>query len=229
MKKDNKKALMYLGIIFFASLISYKLPHDSYSIIEYFIRPIKFETSVLYIAGIIPLTLYIISIVGIFRLEKFKYNNKLLIFIIIVGIIIPSMDLVLDFSRTSFHSLRNDGLESMDIVESDMHISAIEDKVYISIDLELIDYGKGSNKFKIRLYYPEELAKYSKKEYYDFEGYYYLYGNKDTIPLDQEIEIELEDKRYIDDLFETNWYNQDYKIELYNSEEKVDITIRGEK
>ena len=139
------------------------------------------------------------------------------------------MDYLLDFSRASFHYLRNDGLESMDIVESDMHISAIEDKAYINLDLELIDYGKASNKFKIRLYYPQELTRYIEKEYYDFEGYYYSYGNKDTIPLDQQIEIDLKDSRDIDDLFEVNWYNQDYKIKLSNSEEKVDITIRGEK
>jgi hypothetical protein len=60
LRRHNKELLKYLGIIFIVVLISYKIPHDSYSISQYVIRPIKFRNSVLYLSGILPLALFLL-------------------------------------------------------------------------------------------------------------------------------------------------------------------------
>ena len=90
MSKDNKKLIWYLGIIFIAILLTYKLPHNSNSIIQYVISPIRVgNNSVFYLSGIIPLVLLIIGISGLFKLERFRSTSKLLIFITIILLVIP--------------------------------------------------------------------------------------------------------------------------------------------
>ncbi len=59
LSKDNKKLLKYLGILFILGLSAYKLPHDSYSIIQYIIRPIRYKNSTIYLSVIVPLDLNI--------------------------------------------------------------------------------------------------------------------------------------------------------------------------
>ena len=62
MYKDNKNLLKYLGIVFIAVLLIYKLPHNSYSIIEYIIPPIRNNNSVIYLSGLVPLILFVVGI-----------------------------------------------------------------------------------------------------------------------------------------------------------------------
>ena len=78
MSKDNKDLLKYLGIIFIAILLIYELPHDSYSLIQYIIPPIRSNNSVIYLSGLVPLILLIVGINGLFKLERFEGKSKLL-------------------------------------------------------------------------------------------------------------------------------------------------------
>ena len=106
LSKDNKMLIKYLGIIFISTLLTYKLPHDSYSIIQYIIRPIRYKGSTIYLTGIIPLVLFFIGIKGLFKIERFADKSKILLFIVIILIIIPIMKGTLDFTRTSYLWLR---------------------------------------------------------------------------------------------------------------------------
>lgn len=100
MSKDNRKLIQYLGIIFIVVLLTYNLPRDSYSIIQYIIPPIRVgESSVIFLSGLVPLALFIIGIKGLFKLERFTNTSKLLVFITVVLIVIPLMKWTLDFSR----------------------------------------------------------------------------------------------------------------------------------
>lgn len=80
MDTDNKKLFKYLGIIFISVLICYKLPHSSYSIIEYIIRPIRINYTTIYLAGLIPLVLFIIGIKGLFKLKRNEKKSKFFYF-----------------------------------------------------------------------------------------------------------------------------------------------------
>lgn len=74
LSKDNKKLLKYLGILFILGLSAYKLPHDSYSIIQYIIRPIRYKNSTIYLSGIVPLDLNI-------KFKTFLYLKEVYIWI----------------------------------------------------------------------------------------------------------------------------------------------------
>lgn len=140
MSKDNKKLILYLVIIFIAVLLTYKLPHNSYSIIQYIIPPIRLgNNSVLYLSGLVPLVLIIIGIRGLFKLERFRNTSKLLIFITIVLLVIPVMNWGLDFSRTNYHWIKDDGLMALDIEKSNISLSSTDDEMIINIKLDLKD------------------------------------------------------------------------------------------
>lgn len=227
MSEDNKKYLKYLGIIFISVIISYKLPHDSYSIIEYIIRPIRYKNSVTQLAGIVPLILFIIGIRGIFMLEKNKEKSKIFIFLVTVFIIIPIMKWSLGVVRTSYHGIMDDGLNSLDIVESSINLNGVNDELTINMDLNVIDYGSGYNKFNVRVYLPESLSNYVGKEYYEFENGYRTYGHKAEISINEEIPINKKYDNTLDDLYHTQWEWEPVKYEFYNDDQVVEIIDRG--
>lgn len=178
MDKDNKNLLKYLGVVFIAVLLTYKLPHDSYSIVEYIIPPIRNNNSVIYLSGLVPLVLFVVGIKGLFKLERFKDKSKLLVFIAVIVIVIPLMRWTLDFSRTNYHWIKDDGLKAIDIEDANLSLSGSDSKTTVKVNMELKDYGRKQNKFKIRMYLPESLNLYTGKEFYEFENYHFTYGNR---------------------------------------------------
>ena len=227
LSKENKKLLQYLGITFTAVLLTYKLPHDSYSIIQYIIPPIKGEDSVIYLSGIVPLVLFIIGIKGLFRLERFADKNRLLMFLAVVLILIPAMKWTLDMSRTNYHWIKGDGLKAIDIQTSDISVRTSNDERVISMILELKDYSRKQNTFKIRVYFPKSLSAYIGSEFYDFESDYYTHGNRRISKIREEMTIKLNNGDEKSSLFDSKWYWEDVAYELYNSEEKVKIIKHG--
>ena len=227
MSKENKKALQYLGIIFIAVLLTYKLPHDSYSITQYIIPPIRGENSVTHLSGILPLVLFIIGIKGLLNLERFADKSRLLIFIAVVLVIIPGMKWTLDVSRTNYHWIKGDGLKAIDIDESDISLKRVNDEKIISITLKLKDYGRKQNRFKIRVYLPKGIDAYIDEEFYDFERDYYTHGNRSASNIHEDIIIKLNNNYEAGELSDSQWYWEDVVYELYNDEEKIKIIRHG--
>lgn len=226
MSKDNKKLLKYLGIIFIAVLLTYKLPKDSYSIIQYIIPPIRSRNGVIYLSWLVPLILFIVGIKGLFKLERFAEKNKLLVFITVIIIIIPLMRWTLDFSRTNYHWIRNDGLRAIDIEESNISLTGTDNKMIMNVTLELKDYSRNHNKFKIRVYLPKSLSSYTDKEFYEFENYYFTYGNRNITNIQEDIVFELNSNK-TNELFDSTWFWEDVEYELYNNEERIKIIQHG--
>ena len=227
MSKENKKLLQYLGIILIAVLLTYKLPHDSYSIIQYIIPPIKGENSVTHLSGIVPLILFIIGIKGLFNLERFADKSRLLIFMAVVLVLIPAMKWTLDLSRTNYHWIKGDGLKAIDIEESDISVRTSNDEKVISMTLELKDYSRKQNKFKVRVYLPQGLRDHVGEEFYNFESDYYTHGRRSISNIREEIGIKPNDDYETSELSDSKWYWEDVKYELYNDEEKVEIIRHG--
>jgi hypothetical protein len=227
LSKDNKRLLKYLGIIFIAVLLTYKLPHDSYSIIQYIIRPIRYKNSTIYLSGIIPLILFIIGIKGLFKLERFAHRSKILIFIVVTFIIIPVMKSTLDFTRTSYYALKGTGLRAVDIVDANADLTSSNKELAIDLKLELIDYGKRGNEFKIRVHLPEKLSEYTGKEFYEFEKNYVTHGNRNKIKIDEQIVIKSDNDNLYSTLSGSQWYLDEFEYELYNEKEVIKIIDRG--
>jgi len=75
LSKDSKRLLKYLGLIFISALLTYKLPRDTYSIIQYLIKPIRFENSVLFLSGLFPLILLIVGIKGLLKMARVLFSQ----------------------------------------------------------------------------------------------------------------------------------------------------------
>ena len=174
-----------------------------------------------------PLTLFIFGMKGLFKLERFADKSKLLIFIAVVLIFVPAMKGTLDFSRTNYHSIKGDGLEAVDIEESNMSINSTNDEMVISINLKLKDYSRKENKFKIRVYLPESISAYTGSEFYDLDNDYYTHGNRGTYNVQEEITIKSNNNHEMSQLFDSRWYQEDMEYELYNGEETVKIIKHG--
>lgn len=227
LKEENKSLIKYLGMIFLDVIITYKLPHDSYSIIQYIIPPIRVGNGTLYLSWSIPLVLFIIGIKGLFNHERFVDKNKFLLFIVIIIVIIPLMRWTLGFSRTNYHWLRGDELRAVDIKESDIRLSGSDDDMIINVNLKLIDYGRKENQFKIKVYLPETLRKYVGGEFYEFENYYRTHGNRNILNINEEIMFKLAGDYEHEKLFESNWHWEDIEYKLYNDKEEVKIIEHG--
>ncbi len=75
MLKENKKFLIGLGILFLMVILTYPLPHNSYSLSQYILRPIILSNGVISLSGVIPLILFIIGVKYIYQIEKFKMKS----------------------------------------------------------------------------------------------------------------------------------------------------------
>ncbi len=222
MSDDNKKLLKYLAIIFIAELLIYKLPHDSYSIIEYIIKPIRRGDSVIYLSSIVPLILIFERIKGLSGLGRFKNKSKVLIFIVVMTILLPIMKWTLDVTRMSYHWLVDDGLSAVDIVDANVSLHTINDETKMNIKLELKDYGRRKKDFKIRIYFPKRWEAYFNKEYYELERRYRTYGYGKIKKVEEEIIVKLKDPSR-KDLFDSRWDWGSFEYKLYNEKESIRI------
>ncbi|MFA9377157.1 MAG: hypothetical protein ACERKZ_10455 [Lachnotalea sp.] len=216
MSRENKKLFQYLGIIFVAVLISSKLPHDSYSIIQYIIKPIKSNNLVINLSGFVPLAMILVGIKGIWKLEKFKIKHWAFITIIVFIFVIPLMQWTTDFTRTAYHWVKNDGVKSINIEKSYISLDSIDNHQIINIDLELKDYSRRHNEFKIRVFLPKSLAEIIGKEYYEFEDSYETRGDRSNLTVHKQIAIDDKVTASFGNIEDENWYYEDVEYEFYN-------------
>ncbi len=229
LSKDKKKLLIYLGLIFIGVLLVQKVPQASYSIIEQVIPPIKSNdnSSIFHPSSIFILIIFIIGIIGLANLERFEGKSKSLIFIVIVIVIIPLMNFTLEVTRTNYHWIKGDGLRAIEIQKSNISLAGSEDKVVVNLRLELKDYGRKNNKFKVRVYLPESLSVCTGKEVYDFENIYFTHGKRHVSIIEEDIVIEPISGSDTKQLFSSRWFREDLEYELYNDEEKIKILQPG--
>ncbi|ERK30115.1 hypothetical protein [Clostridium intestinale] len=223
MDTDNKKLFKYLGIIFISVLICYKLPHSSYSIIEYIIRPIRINYTTIYLAGLVPLVLFIIGIKGLFKLKRNEKKSKFFIFIVTVFVIIPIMKWSLGFARSSYHFIIKDGLNSLDIIDSKVNLGSNNNDFSINVNMEIIDYGSSNKDFKVKVYLPKSLTDILGEEVYDLERSYNTYGHKGKIYVNEKIVLKNVNEKMHGEIFKTMWSFDPIRYELYNNDQSIKI------
>src|SRR5690606_37770807 len=175
----------------------------------------------LMLAGFVPLALYIIGILGLFRLERFANTSKILIFLAVIIIVVPTMKWTLDTARTSYHWISGDELKALDIADANMNlsVSAAEhdvDKITINTSFEVINYGRGPKRFNVRLYLPESLSEAFGTEFVELDKNYMIYGAHNNMLIEEEINIEQAGAALDDHTYSKRWYRETYEYELYN-------------
>ena len=227
MSKDNKSMLIHLGMLFLAMLLIYKIPHDSYSVIQYMIKPIREGGGVFYISSVIPLTLILLGIIGLVNLKRFANKNKILIFLLVVVIIMPIMKWSLDSTRTIYYWVKQDKLNAVDIEEPSISLSSNNEKLTITMKFQLINYSRGTNNLKFRVFLPEALRKYTGMNIYESVNNYIISGNRNKLNVEEAIVVDLENSATQNNKPDSTWFYEDIKYELYNDVEVVEIIHHG--
>jgi hypothetical protein len=227
MKKEDRKLLIYLGVIFLALVLHHPLPHDSYSILRYAVSPIQAGNSTIFLDGIITLILLLIGISGLLDNERLRRSLKSFRLLFILFILIPLMGLFIDFARISYHSIVRDGISSVNIIDSDITLTQINGSASVNIDLGLKNYSVFAQKFSIRIYLPKSLSQYTGKAYYEFNTDYRIANCLDKMYVSGTFPIAGQNTEVPNRLPPGNWQYEDIKYELYNDERTVAIIRHG--
>lgn len=228
MKKNYTQILKYLGVIFISVLLTYKLPHDSYSIIQYTLKPIRLENSVIHLSGIIPLILFLIGLKGLFKVEWLAEKNKIFIFIIVILVVVPLMRNTLDIVKTTYYSVTNDKLSSINIKDANLRVSDMTDsEITINVKLTIIDYGRDIKDFKVRMYLPEPMKTWFNSESLDFGESYRTFGNRNISSIEKKFTVKLEKSYSEEYLLNSKWSWETFTYQLYNEEDSTQLTYHG--
>jgi hypothetical protein len=227
MKKDDKRLIIYFGVIFLAVVLNYPLPHDSYSILQYAFHPLQTENSIFYLAKIIYLILLVIGISGVLTAERFRRGIKLVKLLYILCILIPLMGLVIDFARVTYHTAARDGIHSVDIKSSDLSLSQTNGSATININLELKNYSFYDNKFGIRIYLPKTLSEYYGKESYEFDTKYQTHNYSNKLDVTQLILVGTPNTEARNSFPPDKWQYEDVKFELFDDKRTVAVIRHG--
>lgn len=226
MKSETKKLLKYLVVLFIMVIISKPLPHTSYSIIEYIIRPFKLGNGTMNLSGIIPLILFIYCISGIFRLEKYK-NSKVVTFFVIAIAVIPFMNWTIDMTRMGYHFIRQDGLNSVDLTESNISIVNNLDTITLNVSLTMKDYSRSNKEFKIRVFLPKTLRETLDLEYYEIDNTYITHGGSNLLSVQEDIIFQNVEYYKIVQINHSDWYREKVVYELYNDNQTIKVIDYG--
>lgn len=219
--------LKYLGIIFLGLLLIHRLPHNSYSVMQYIIPPISFQKGgTLHLAGLPMLILFIYSFIKIVNLRKFAEKNKFFVFLIIIVVAIPLMRESIQFTRSTYHAIVQSGLASVDcnFDKSSINVAWGESReVTVNVNLELINYGRNHNQFKVRIHIPEKWQAYFDVDYLQLEETYTIDGYRNTIKIQEQLNLEITERYTVEDARNHPWYYETFHYELYNDKESIMI------
>lgn len=214
MLKENKRFVIYISILFLSVLLSYPLPHRSLSTIQFLIPAIHYGNSTIFISGIIIIILFLIGVVGIISTRDYKRNK--LVLVIIVAIIVPAiMSYMLDLTRTTYHTIKKDSVQSIDILESHISLNRVNDDFSVNIKLDLKNYNFHPNRFNIRVYLPKTLSIYTGITNFDFSDSYIIRHLNDSLSVNESFDVHVSDEAY-NYLTASNWSNESVQYELYD-------------
>lgn len=133
----------------------------------------------------------------------------------------------IDMSRSVYYLATHAKLKTIDMKDSNLSISAQNDKLTVSVHLDLIDYGWDQKEFKLRVYLPVTLSEFCDVDVYEFDKLYFTHGKKSNLIINETFVICLEDRVHIDGVSRIDWYQQEIIYELFNNEESIQIVDHG--
>lgn len=226
--EDNLKLFKAMVLLLLIPLLLYPIPHRSYSIIEYVIRPVALGNVTIFFSGVIIIVLFILGVKGLFSLERYRNASKIVIVIVTIIIIGPLMRGALDYARMGYYWLSGDSLSAVDIAEKSITMSLTNDEATITVNLDLVDYGKSPKTFSLRIYFPEAWEKCFDARYHDFGKSYYTIGNRENIQIREKFQLSLAPDATTEDIFLSSWHRGTVKFKIYNDNEIVLIKYYGE-
>lgn len=122
---------------------------------------------------------------------------------------------MLDITRSSYHTVKNDTVQSIDILESQISLNRINEDVNVNINLDLKNYHFRPNRFKIKVYLPKTLSFYTGITSFNFLDSYIISPLNDSLSISESFEVDISDDTY-DYISDSNWSNESVRYELYD-------------
>lgn len=227
MEKDVGRYLRAVAIVMITAFCAMKLPHLDKSIFHLIMPTIKLsQGSRLYLNGILPLALLLWSYKEIVKSKYFK-SSKLVIFIIMFCILVPFTFKAMNVIKIPYYMLSS-GLKSIEVIESEYSFTNVPRDNTIKVDLTLKNYGKEVKDLNISIDFPKSLEKIIDKDPIALPHKYTIDKHQGNLHIEEFIQFNYKKGFSEEDLFESCYFYDDYKIILSKEDEQLQIVQGGE-
>ncbi|QIB70380.1 hypothetical protein Ami103574_14250 [Aminipila butyrica] len=226
MENGVQRYLRAVVVVLITAFCAMKLPHQDKAIFDLLIPAIKLSPgSRLYLNGVLPLVLLLWSYKEIVKSNYFK-SGKITIFLVMFFILVPFTFKAMDVIKIPYYVLSS-GLKSIDVVESDYSFSNEPDGNTINIDLSLKNYGKEVKDLNVAIDLPKSLEKIIDTDPIALSEQYTVDKQHGILQIKESIPFKYKEGFSEEDLFNTYYFYDDYKIILSKADEKLTIIQKG--
>lgn len=227
MEKDVGRYLRAVAIILVTAFCAMKLPHQDKSIFHLVMPGISLSPgSRLYLNGILPLLLLVWSYNEIVKSKYFK-SGKIGIFIIMFCILVPFTFKAMNVIKIPYYMLSG-GLKSIEVVESHYSFTNVPADNTIKVDLNIKNYGKEVKDLNVSIDLPKSLEKIINKDPIVLPQKYTIDNQQGTLHIEEFVRFCYKKGFSKEDLLDTYYFYDDYKIILSKEDERLAIVQRGE-
>lgn len=211
-----------IAVLLLTALLTMKLPHLDQSIFQLIVPPIKIsEGSRLYLSGLFPLVLLFWCYHEIVK-SNYLNRGKITIFILMFFFLVPFLFRSIDVVKVPYYRICG-GLKSVDVIKSDYTIDSENTSGSIKVDMTLRNYGRWTQDFKILLVLPENLKKVIGIGTVELPRQYSIDNESKDVHIQETIPFRFKKGYSSDDLFDTDYFYENYKIVLARDGEKLTI------
>ena len=225
MKRDNKRYLRAVIIVIIIAICNMKLPHNSKSIFQFIMPPIKTSPgSRLYLSGIITVLILLWSYNEIVKSNYFKHD-KVTIFILMFFFIVPIITKGINVVKIPYYALSS-GLRTIEVIDSNFGVEfdgKPNNKMKISLHLK--NYSSEIKEFNISVDIPKSLSIFIAEDSVMLPKKYMIGPYKDDIYITEIIEFNYAVGYSAEDIFNTNYVYDNYKIKIYNENSELVIIL----
>jgi hypothetical protein len=218
----NKRAFGY-GIIvtLLASVTMLKLPHQGKTISEFIIPVIRLNHSALHLSGLIPLALVILS--SFLFVKSGRLKNQFLVGLCLLFLALPLIGKGLDLLKIPVYMM-SDGVKGVELKESDLNIHGDNGVINIVFEAEVMSYIDDDSHILVYVELPEVIHEIIEEDVIlVYEGGSLGNGRRYSIKYSGILNIA--DGYDDDDLFDTDFYWEDYKIIFKDNEQSLTMKV----
>lgn len=226
MEKDVRRYIRAVVVVIITAFCAMILPHQDKAIFHLIMPIIKLSPgSRLYLNGILPLALLLWSYREIVKSKYFKCG-KLGIFIIMFCFVVPFTFNAMNVIKIPYYVLSG-GLKSIDVIESDYSFGNGPKENTMKVDITLKNYGKKVKDLNISMDLPKSLKKIIDKDPIILPEKYTIDKEQGNLRIEETIQFNYRKGYSEEDLNESDYFFDDYKIVLSKGDEQLAIVQRG--
>jgi len=228
MKKDvtiynRKKYLFAILLTLLACMTTLKVPYQGKTISELILPVIIFDSSALYLSGLITLGLIIWS--SRMFIKSGKYKNQFIIVLVILLVVMPLFAKGYNYLKSPVYML-SEGVRGIELRESDLNIHTDDGKVILDFYAEVLSYINDDTAYEITVKLPNNLKEITKEDSIIVHQAKTMQKGHD-FTIEYSGALELVNGYTSDYLFREVSYFEDYWVILKDNEKSIEMTVNN--